>query len=287
MGEGLLVELAVGVVVGDGETGGAEDVAGSPAVELIDGSALQAVTSTRALRAAVSSRRARRMASRFGIPKRYTISGVSQVEQFEPEAERVVRVLRDQIIEGSRPQGSRLVERDLAAEMGVSRIPVRDAIHRLAAEGLVIPRPRTWAVVRTFTAADVEELIEVRSALEVLAFRLATERRTADQLGELGAVLAAEERAVAEGDVRTARTFGADFHELVVTMAGNRLLSELFAGTRSRMRWLLAQHNQPAPMAAEHAALYRAVADGDAERAVALAEAHLETSRRAALAERE
>lgn len=211
---------------------------------------------------------------------------MSQAEQFEPEADRVVRILRDQIIDGSRPPGSRLVERELAAEMGVSRIPVRDAIRQLAAEGLVAPRPRTWAVVRRFTAGDIEELIEVRSALEVLAFRLAAQRRSPDQLSELRQALLTEQRAASAGDVRTAREAGADFHELVVTMAGNRLLSELFASTRSRMRWLLAQHSELAPMAAEHEALYRAVAGGDGERAVALAEAHLVTSRRAALAER-
>ena len=118
---------------------------------------------------------------------------------FAPEAERVAAVLRDQIIDGARAPGSRLVERDLAAEMAVSRIPVRDALRVLVAEGLVTPRPRTWAVVRTFTAADIDELIEVRSALETLAFRRAAERGSADQLAELGAHLAAEQRARARG----------------------------------------------------------------------------------------
>ena len=58
---------------------------------------------------------------------------------FAPEAERVAAVLRDQIIDGARAPGSRLVERDIAAEMAVSRIPVRDALRLLVAEGLVTP----------------------------------------------------------------------------------------------------------------------------------------------------
>ena len=202
---------------------------------------------------------------------------------FESEAERVTHTLRDQIIDGSRAPGDRLVERDIAAELAVSRVPVRDALKTLVNEGLVTPRPRTWAVVRMFTADDIEDLIEVRSALETLAFRLAAERGTADQLAVLGDQLASEQRAAAAGDARTARRAGADFHETVVEMAHNTLLTELFASTRSRMRWLLGQHTELAIMADEHADLYRALADRDPDRAGRLAEAHLVTSRQAAL----
>jgi DNA-binding GntR family transcriptional regulator len=201
---------------------------------------------------------------------------------FAPEAERVAAVLRDQIVEGRRAPGSRLVERDIAAELAVSRIPVRDALRVLVGEGLVTARPRTWAVVRTFSAADIDELIEVRSALETLAFRRAADRGSADQLAVLAAHLANEEQFAGAADAPSARRAGADFHETVVAMAGNRLLSELYASTRSRMRWLLGQHSDLVTMAVEHAALYRALCDRDADRAAALAHAHLETSRRAA-----
>ena len=205
---------------------------------------------------------------------------------YESESERVARMLREEIIDGRRAPGSRLVERDLAADMGVSRIPVRDALHELVAEGLVTPRPRTWAVVRTFSETDVEELIEVRSALEVLAFRRAAVVGIDDQLRALRRSLATEQRAAAAGDVRAARQAGADFHEAVIEMAGNALLSELFGVTRSRMRWLLAQHSDLVPMAEEHVGLYQALADHDPDRAAALAQDHLVTSRRAALAQR-
>lgn len=207
------------------------------------------------------------------------------VPDFTPEADRVTRRLRDEIIDGVRPPGSRLVERDLAADMGVSRVPVRDALKALVTEGLATPRPRTWTTVREFTDADIEDLIEVRSALENMAFRLAAERRSDAQLAELAAQLAAEQAAAAAGDERTAHRAGADFHETVVEMAANRLLSELFAATRSRMRWLLGQHTELETMAAEHAELYRALAERDVSAVAELAEAHLVTSRRAALAQ--
>ena len=209
-----------------------------------------------------------------------------RVPDFTAEADRVTRRLRDEIIDGVRPPGARLVERDLAADMGVSRVPVRDALKALVTEGLVTPRPRTWTTVREFTDADIEDLIEVRSALENMAFRLAAERRTDAQLVELAAHLAAGQGAAGAGDERAAHRAGADFHETVVEMAANRLLSELFAVTRSRMRWLLGQHSELEAMAAEHADLYRALADRDVSAVGALAEAHLVTSRRAAHAHR-
>lgn len=268
----MVVELlAVGELVG-------LDVGAAAGVQLL-------VSATSSSKDAAGTQEGRRDTQKW-----YTISSVSQGgvmgpagRSFESEAERVTHTLRDQIIDGTRAPGDRLVERDIAAELAVSRIPVRDALKTLVNEGLVTPRPRTWAVVRTFTADDIEDLIEVRSAMETLAFRLAAERGTADQLALLGAQLASEQRAAAAGDAKAARRAGADFHETVVAMAHNTLLTELFTSTRSRMRWLLGQHTELAVMADEHADLYRALVDRDRDRAGTLAEAHLVTSRQAAL----
>ena len=77
------------------------------------------------------------------------------------------------------------MERDIAEELGVSRVPVREALRNLVGEGLATPRPRTWAVVRDFTPEDIEDLMEVRSALETLAIRLAAQRRTPAQVDRL------------------------------------------------------------------------------------------------------
>lgn len=198
---------------------------------------------------------------------------------FAPEPVRVARVVREQIVDGTRPPGSRLVERDLAAELGVSRIPVRDALRTLVAEGLVTPRPRSWAVVREFTDADVEHLQEVREATDPLHFRLAALRRTPDQLADLTAAWEREAEAARRGDAPAARRAAADFHEAAVRAAGNPVLAELHAVTASRVRWLLAQHADLVAVADEHRALLEAVRDGDAEGAARLAREHLRTSR--------
>ncbi|MCK7626611.1 GntR family transcriptional regulator [Streptomyces sp. RS10V-4] len=205
---------------------------------------------------------------------------------FEPESERITRQLRDEIIDGVREPGSRLVERDLAAELGVSRLPVRDALKALVTEGLVTPRPRTWAVVREFTPSDITDLNEVRSALETLAFRLAAQRRTRAGLARLRADLDAELAAAREGDAVRARRAAADFHETVISLADNELLNELERTLRSRMRWLLGQHDDLMAMAQEHEQLYGALADRDVARVEELVSQHLASGRSAVTAHR-
>ncbi|MFJ6751674.1 GntR family transcriptional regulator [Streptomyces sp. NPDC091266] len=205
---------------------------------------------------------------------------------FEPESERVTRQLRDEIIDGARTPGSKLVERELAAELGVSRLPIRDALKALVSEGLVTPRPRTWAVVREFAPTDIADFDEVRSALEMLAFRLAAQRRTRAGLARLRADLDAELSAAGSGDAVRARRAAADFHETVTSLADNELLNELEGTLRSRMRWFLGQHDDLMAMAKEHEDLYTAIADRDVARVEELVTKHLATGRSAAAARR-
>lgn len=203
------------------------------------------------------------------------MTGMTDATGFEPESARVTRVIRDQILDGVRAPGSKLVERDLAVELGVSRVPVRDALKALVTEGLVTPRPRTWAVVREFTPADLADLNEVRSALEVLTFRLAANRRTREGLEHLRSVLDSELEAAHRGDAVHARRAAADFHETVTALAGNELLHEIGGLLRSRIRWLLLQHEDLEGVAGEHEALYEAIAERDVARVSALILAHM------------
>ncbi len=200
---------------------------------------------------------------------------------FEPEPQRVARALRDQIVVGERAPGSKLVERDLADELGVSRVPVREALRLLVAEGLVTPRPRTWAVVRTFTDDDVDDLLDVRAALEGLAARRAAEHRDPSRLGALADALGREDDAARRGDAVAARRAAADFHEALLAAAGNTVLDEVTAVTASRARWLLGQHEDLAQMAGEHRLLLEAIRAGDVEGAARTVAAHLRTSRSA------
>ncbi|WP_193598524.1 GntR family transcriptional regulator [Microbacterium sp. YJN-G] len=204
---------------------------------------------------------------------------MSRAEERVLESTRVATWLRDAIVVGSRAPGSKLIERDLAAEFGVSRVPVRDALKVLESEGLVELRPRTWAIVREFTATDLADLDEVRQVLEPLAFRLAAQRHRRDGLERLSAALADEQESARSADSLVSRRAAADFHEIVVELSENRLLADVMSGIRSRLRWALAQHDDLQHIAEEHVQLFEAIRDRDGERASALAFRHVESSR--------
>ncbi|MBB5976804.1 GntR family transcriptional regulator [Kribbella solani] len=196
----------------------------------------------------------------------------------ESEAERVARRLRDEILDGVRRPGERLVERELAAGLEVSRVPVREALKVLVAEGLITLRPRSWAVVRTFTDSDIADLTEVRAAFEPLTFRLAAERRTREGLDRLRRTLDGQLAAARTGDAVVARRKAADFHEIVTELASNELLIEIERPLRSRMRWLLTQHDDLKAVAEQHMELYAAIANRDADLAERMASEHLAQS---------
>ncbi|WP_424936147.1 MULTISPECIES: GntR family transcriptional regulator [Bacteria] len=209
----------------------------------------------------------------------------------ELESARVARVLRTEILHGDRAPGSRLVERDVAAELDVSRLPVREAIRMLAAEGVVISRPRSGAVVREFTAKDVQDFGEVREAVETLVFVLAAERHDAAGLARLRSALDDEFAGAEAGDAARAHDAAGEFHVIVARLAQNSMLDEILHGLVTRLRWLFGQHDDLLAMAREHERLYRAIARRDTaklRRIVPehLAAGHQEALRRLALRDR-
>ncbi|UYO96517.1 GntR family transcriptional regulator [Microbacterium sp. M28] len=177
----------------------------------------------------------------------------------ELESARVTRLLRNDIMLGRRAPGSRLIERDIAAELNVSRLPVREAIRALVGEGIVVARPRSWAVVREFSERDIQDFAEVREALETLIFEFAAARHDESGIARMRAALEQERAAVAEGDVLAARAAAGEFHETATTMADNDMLRELVAVFTTRLRWLFGQYENLAEMLADHEALFAAI----------------------------
>ncbi|MFF3025880.1 GntR family transcriptional regulator [Microbacterium sp. NPDC057944] len=200
----------------------------------------------------------------------------------ELESVRVASVLRDDIILGRRVPGSRLVERDIAAELDVSRLPVREAIRALVAEGIVVSRPRTWAVVREFTHQDIQEFGEVREAIETLIFVFAAQRHDDEGLSRLRAAYATELLAAQTGDAEAARIAAAHFHGVAADLAGNSMLAELIGVFVTRLRWLFGQHDDLLAMAEEHRVLLDAVAARDVEALRRLVPEHLVSGQAAA-----
>lgn len=200
----------------------------------------------------------------------------------ELESARVARILRDDIVQGRRLPGDKLIERDIAAELDVSRLPVREAIRALVAEGIVVVKPRSWAVVREFTLRDLRDLSEIREAVETLIFVFATERHDEAGIERLRVTLEREETAAREGDVDAARTAATQFHQVATELAGNEMIDELIRAFVTRLRWLFGQHDDLLRMAAEHRSIFDAMAARDADAVRVLVRRHLREGQEAA-----
>lgn len=197
----------------------------------------------------------------------------------ELESERVARILRDDIMLGRRPPGSRLVERDIAAELNVSRLPVREAIRILVADGIAVSRPRSWARVREFSIKDIQDFAEVRESMETLVFVLATERHDEAGLARLRAVVEQEKAAIAAGDSDAARAASARFHLTALALAGNDMLNELAAILVTRLRWLFGQHDDLPEVSREHEQILEMMAARDVDAVREMLPKHLASGR--------
>ncbi|MFF8429313.1 GntR family transcriptional regulator [Streptomyces sp. NPDC016566] len=194
--------------------------------------------------------------------------------------ERVLATLRQDIIAGRLGPGERLVERELAERFGVSRVPVREAIRALVAEGFVLFESARRTVVRRLTPTDVKELFELREALEVYAAGLAAARVTPESLAELRELLAEAATATTEGDGEAITDINTRFHDRILAMAGNSLLISVMEPVDGRLRWLTRQNEEWPQLLSEHRELYEAIASGDPDRARAHAIGHVRANYR-------
>ncbi|HEX7385959.1 MAG TPA: GntR family transcriptional regulator [Castellaniella sp.] len=213
-------------------------------------------------------------------------------DQYSPLFALIRDRLRDRILQGEFRPGARLVESRLSDEMAVSRIPVREALRALAAEGLVTIEPRRGASVAILSDELAYDMVEVRAALEGLNARLAAERRNEAAIEQLQGILkegtAAAEREGAEA-WETCRRLNRTFHETLATVTGNPVLMDLMNSLRDRTALVFAPSNMRRVREnwADHAQILRAVIAGNAELAGLLATQHVHNAARAYTQERE
>ncbi|MEV8429544.1 GntR family transcriptional regulator [Streptomyces chartreusis] len=192
---------------------------------------------------------------------------MTKIEPLGAVRERVLATLRQDIIAGRLLPGDRLVERELADRFGVSRVPVREAIRALVAEGFVHFETPRRTVVRRLSPADVKELFELREALEVYAAGLAASRATPEDLADLRELLRAAASATEAGDAEKITDVNTRFHDRILAMAGNSLLTSVMEPVDGRLRWLTRQNEEWPQLLTEHQDLYEAIASGDPDRA--------------------
>lgn len=210
-------------------------------------------------------------------------SAVSLGDAHTPLRDQVREEIRQRIIDGQLLPGSRMVERELAAELGVSRVPVREALRMLETEGFVTVVPRKGVVVRSMSREDVVELFDVREALEVLATRRAAESATPTDLRRLEQLLGKARKAIDAGDGTAAGAANEAFHDEIIVLARNGLLAGMLEPLQGRLHWLFRQTEDLDALWSEHRQLYEAIASGDSDRAAEQALRHVRVNRELAI----
>jgi DNA-binding GntR family transcriptional regulator len=197
----------------------------------------------------------------------------------------VYATLRTMVLDLKLAPGAPLVETELSASLGVSRTPIREALGRLAREGLVRQYPGRGAFVSEISLPDLIELYQMREALETYAARLAAESANdagRAELAELLSQLESQRSALAAGDNAHYYQLMAKMDGLVVRLAGNKrlavALSEIWAQISRARRVATQTPSRLLDTVDEHEAILSAIRDGDAERAATATRQHVRKS---------
>ncbi|MDQ7092782.1 GntR family transcriptional regulator [Desulfosporosinus sp. PR] len=203
------------------------------------------------------------------------------LDGYKPLREIVFESMREAILSGVLEPGERLMEIQLAEEMGVSRTPVREAIRKLELENFVVMIPRKGAYVAGVSLKDVADVFEIRSALEGLAAGLAAERVTDEELEQMEQALFYRANE-GEMDLEQIVKSDTDFHALVYKASRNDRLIQILANLREQIQRFrstsLAVPGRNKDAIEEHRMIVEALRNHNSEEAQSLAMAHIVTA---------
>jgi len=193
-------------------------------------------------------------------------------------ADRVRGAIADAILSGQLKPGERLIELRLAAQLNVSRSPIREALRRLALEGLVVGEPHRGFRVTSLTRDDLIELYALRATLEALAARLAVRSATPSAIQRLGATVESMRSAARRRDMRRMAALDMTFHEMIGEASNNGRLIRILRSLRLQIRESIAinlMYDDPADVVVQHEQLLQALKSKDAMEFSRLMEGHV------------
>jgi DNA-binding GntR family transcriptional regulator len=198
-----------------------------------------------------------------------------------PRTKSVYEELRAAIIAGEYRPGERLIEAELAVKLDASRTPIREALQRLNAVGLVLSRRRGW-IVHAFSPAEIQQIYEVRMAVEGYACRLAAVRATPPDVDRLRALVDAYGAAVAANDLAACNATNEALHDHINATAGNPKLTASIVDARehyftARLARLF-HADELAESHRGHLEILAAIERGDADAAETASRGHLEAT---------
>lgn len=215
-------------------------------------------------------------------------------DSYVPLRDIVCDLIRDAIVSGVLEPGERLMELQLAEEMGVSRTPLREAMRKLELEGYIVMMPRRGTFVANMSIRDINEIFEIRNSLESLSSGLAAERITQEELERLQRLMLKISGHVKAGDMEKIVATDIEFHDVLYKAARNSRLMGIISNLRDQLtRFRTLSMSFPGRLEAtmeEHRNMVEAIAQGDVAAAQRAAELHMEHSEQVlmqAMAERD
>ena len=191
----------------------------------------------------------------------------------------VFNTLREAILKGDLKPGERLMELQLASKLGVSRTPIREAIRMLEQEGLAVTTPRKGAEVAKMTLKDMDDVLEIRDALDELAVRIACQKISDEQLRQLEDMKELFEKSTQTGNVKKIAEADVTFHDVIYEATGNPKLVTLLNNLREqvyryRVEYIKDPKNYPT-LIAEHEAILESLKNRDVKNAVEAMHVHV------------
>ena len=208
-----------------------------------------------------------------------------QMNDFLPLRDVVFNTLRQAILTGELKPGERLMEIHLANKLGVSRTPIREAIRKLELEGLVTMIPRRGAEVAQITEKSMNDVLEVRRAMDVLCVELASERISQEEVESLEAACEQFAKVAKTKDIRKCAQVDVNFHEIIVQATGNKRLVQLVNNLSEQMyRYrfeYLKDVSRYDSLIEEHKAICEAIKNRDKDAARTATELHIDNQAKA------
>lgn len=199
--------------------------------------------------------------------------------EYLPLRDVVFNTLREAILTGKLVPGERLMENQLADKLGVSRTPVREALRMLELESLVELVPRKGAQVLDMSDKDINDILEVRGALESLATSIACKKMKDEGVQQLKKLEEDFERAIEENDLERIIEIDETFHDLIFESTGNDKLTQIYGNLRIQLyRYRMAHVKADATITAivaHHRGILRAIENHDSEDGARVAHGHI------------
>ena len=208
-----------------------------------------------------------------------------EMDEYLPLRDVVFNTLRRAILKGELKPGERLMEIALADKLGVSRTPIREAIRKLELEGLVVMAPRKGAKVASITERDLNDVLEVRKGMEVLAISLACKRITGEELEKLEIIERDFQRLIESGNLTELAEMDVKFHDTIYHATNNQRLVQLLNNLREQMyRYRMEYLKDIAvrrTLAEEHKAICQALRERNRQQAEKYVSIHIDNQQKA------